>query len=90
MSRRWFDHSHVRVPTMPFDAMPRQLSRIFRIGDVAAAVRNRNLDCSEYDKCLVYAVAAGWVNFTCRRCLRFRGESTRQTAVNSQLTQLAI
>jgi hypothetical protein len=95
MSRRWYNHSHVRVPFMPRDAVPIQLSTTFRFGDVDAAVRNRNLDCSEYDTCLVYAAAEGWQNFTCRRCARFRAEEsetplTLQSSVSSHVAGLGV
>jgi hypothetical protein len=95
MSRRWYNHSHVRVPFMPSDAVPIQLSMTFRFGDVEAAMRNRNLDCPQYDSCLVYAAAKGWQNFTCRRCIRFRLDDQDETFtvkqyVNSHIESLGV
>lgn len=92
---RWSNHSHVRVPVMLRSAAPIQLSATFHFGDVEAAVRNRHLDCSEYDTCLVYAAAEGWKNFTCRRCVRFRSEEsetplTLHPSVNSHIKGLGV
>lgn len=78
-----YGHAVVSIPEMEPDMRPRQLAKPFRSDcmdvDLTAVMRNRCLSCSEYDRCLQFAVAKDWQNFTCRMCPRFKPEEEEES-----------
>lgn len=60
-----------RVPPLVAPAAPERLAEVFRVGDLEAVMKHRNVQCPLYDGCLDHVVAANWINFSCRSCSMF-------------------